>query len=455
MKILVVGGGGREHALVWKIAQSPLAPRIYAAPGNAGIQELAQCLPVSATDIAELLDFARLEDIDLTVVGPEMPLQMGIVDRFQENGLKIFGPSQEAALLETSKVFAKEFMDRHDIPTAEYRVFDSAEEAGRYIEQIGAPVVVKADGLAAGKGSIVAQTVCDAQAAIRWIMAEKAFGQAGERVVVEEFLTGEEASILALVDGRDHLIMIPSQDHKPIFDGDRGPNTGGMGAYAPALVVTEALMIEIEERIIQPVVVGMEREGRPYRGILYAGLMITSAGPKVVEFNCRFGDPETQAILPLLEDDLLELMQAVCDRTLGHRQVRWSSGAAVCVVMASEGYPGPYQRGVVIHGLEDLAEEDVLLFHAGTKRQGSQVLTDGGRVLGVTGLGEDVPQAVRRAYQAVEKIVFQGAYFRRDIAHRALAREGISSQRPMEGGPGASDLPEGRGDDRSPPSLLM
>jgi phosphoribosylamine--glycine ligase len=454
VKILVVGGGGREHALVWKIAQSPKTSRIYAAPGNAGIQQLAQCVPISAMDIPDLLDFARVENIDLTVVGPEVPLEMGIVDRFQESGLKIFGPSQEAALLETSKVFAKAFMDRHDIPTAGYEIFESTEEACRYVRERGAPVVVKADGLAAGKGSLVAQTIADAQKAIRWIMEEKAFGRAGERVVVEEFLTGEEASILALVDGRDHLVMIPSQDHKAIYEGDRGPNTGGMGAYAPAPVITEALMIQIEERILQPAIVGMEQEGRPYRGILYAGLMVTATGPQVVEFNCRFGDPETQAVLPLLEDDLVELMLAVCDGTLGNCRARWSSGAAVCVVMASEGYPGPYQRGVVIHGLDRFPTEDVVLFHAGTKRGGSRVLTDGGRVLGVTGLGRDVQQAVDRAYQAVQNIVFQGAYYRRDIAYRALAREGMSSRQAMKGGE-ANHLPEKPTDDRSLPSPTM
>ena len=296
MKILVVGGGGREHALVWKIAQSPMASEIYVAPGNAGIQEIARCLPISDMNIAGLLAFAQEESVDLTVVGPELPLAGGIVDQFQEVGLKIFGPSREAALLETSKAFAKDFMSRHHIPTAEYRVFESAENACQYVLQRGAPVVVKADGLAAGKGVVVADTISKAQDAIRRIMEERAFGQAGKKVVVEEFLEGEEASVLALVDGRVFKTMIPSQDHKCIYDGDRGPNTGGMGAYAPAPVISEALLSEIEERVLQPVVLGMEQEGRPFRGVLYAGLMITAEGPKVVEFNCRFGDPETQAI---------------------------------------------------------------------------------------------------------------------------------------------------------------
>lgn len=423
MKILVVGGGGREHALVWKIAQSPLASEIWVAPGNAGIQEIARCVPISDTDIAGLLALAQGENIDLTVVGPELPLARGIVDQFQEVGLKIFGPSREAAFLETSKAFAKDFMIRHQIPTAEYRVFDSAENARRYVLQRGAPVVVKADGLAAGKGSLVTDTVSEAQDAIHRIVEERAFGQAGERVVVEEFLEGEEASVLALVDGKVFKTMIPSQDHKRIYDGDRGPNTGGMGAYAPAPVITEALLSEIEERVLQPVVLGMEQEGRPFRGVLYAGLMITAEGPKVVEFNCRFGDPETQAILPLLEDDLLELMLAVCDGNLEGRRISWSSGAAVCVVLASGGYPGPYNRGAVIQGLHHFPTEDVILFHAGTKRDGPRVLTDGGRVLGITALGSDVRQAVCRAYQAGKKISFAGAYYRRDIAHRALDRE--------------------------------
>lgn len=452
MKILVIGGGGREHALVWKIAQSPGTAKIYVAPGNAGIGELAQCVSISATDIGGLLAFARQEKVDLTVVGPEVPLEKGIGDRFQQEGLRIFGPSQEAALLESSKVFAKEFLVRHHIPTAEYRTFDSAEDAHRYVEQRGAPVVVKADGLAAGKGSIVAATVDQAQAAISQIMVEKAFGHAGERVVVEEYLEGEEASVLSLVDGRSHIIMIPSQDHKRIHEGDQGPNTGGMGAYAPAPVITEALMAEIEDRVLGPSVSGMAQEGRPFKGVLYAGLMITNQGPKVVEFNCRFGDPETQAILPLLEDDLLDLMLAVCDGQLGRQRVSWSPEAAVCVVMASGGYPGPYQRGAVIHGLDQFPKENVILFHAGTRREGSQVLTDGGRVLGVTGLGADVDKAVNRAYQAVDSISFSGAYYRRDIAHRALARGKLSHRQSMGAENGTTLPPKGEENDRLHPS---
>jgi phosphoribosylamine--glycine ligase len=343
-------------------------------------------------------------------------------------------------------------MVREDIPTAEHRVFRAPQEARHYIEQKGVPIVVKADGLAAGKGAIVAHTMKAAREAIHGIMEEKLFGPAGNRVVVEEFLEGQEASILALVDGKNFLTMIPSQDHKPIFDGDRGPNTGGMGAYAPVPVITEALMAQIEERILRPAVDGLVREGCPYRGVLYAGLMITSRGPKVVEFNCRFGDPETQAILPLLEEDLLELLLAVCDGSLEGREVRWSAGAAVCVVMSSGGYPGPYQRGVEIKGLDRPALEDVLVFHAGTKREGFRVLTDGGRVLGVTGLGADFSQAARRAYRATAQISFQGAHYRRDIAHRAMARGGFSQAQFRGRSPGSARRPCDRGNALHPPT---
>ncbi len=449
MKVLVVGGGGREHALVWKIAQSPLAPQIYAAPGNAGISELAQCLPIPAADVDGLLTFARQKRIDLTVVGPELALEKGIVDKFREAKLTIFGPSREAALLETSKVFAKDFMIRQQIPTADYSVFSSSNEACRYVQRHGAPVVVKADGLAAGKGSVVAETVADAQTAIRQIMEERTFGSAGERVVVEEFMEGEEASILALVDGENYLTMISSQDHKRIYEADRGLNTGGMGAYAPAPVITEDVMAEVENHILRPAVCGMVREGYPFQGVLYAGLMMTKAGPRVVEFNCRFGDPETQVILPLLEDDFLELLLAVCDGTLPGRQVRWSSAAAVCVVMASAGYPGQYQQGFAIQGLGGPFPQDVMVFHAGTRIQDAQILTDGGRVLGVTAMGANVQEAVSRVYRAVEKISFPGAYFRGDIAHRALAREERFSADCVARGAGQDPRPGGRGGDSS------
>jgi phosphoribosylamine--glycine ligase len=422
MRVLLVGGGGREHALAWKMSQSPQRPQVFAAPGNAGIAELAQCLPIAATDIDALITFARERRIDLTVVGPETPLENGLVNRFQEHGLTIFGPTRGAARLETSKVFAKEFMTRHRIPTASAHVFDSPVEAQRAVRKIEPPLVVKADGLAAGKGAIVAWTTEEALSAVHRMMVQRAFGEAGRRIIIEEYLRGEEASILALVDGERYLTMIPSQDHKPIFDGDRGPNTGGMGAYAPAPVVTGAIMQQVEERILSPAISGMAQEGYPFRGVLYAGLMVTPAGPRVVEFNCRFGDPETQAIVPIMKDDLLALMLAAARGDLGSRGSLRFEGAAVCVVMASAGYPGAYCKGYEIRGLQEL-DPEVFVFHAGTRREDSRVLTDGGRVLGVTGTGPDVGQASRMAYRAVEKISFQGAQYRQDIARRALHRK--------------------------------
>jgi phosphoribosylamine--glycine ligase len=417
-----VGGGGREHALAWKMARSPLQPRLYAAPGNAGIQELGTCLDIAAADIDGLAAFATEEKIDFTVVGPEAPLEGGLVDRFQEQGLAVFGPTRAAARLETSKIFAKEFMARHRIPTAAAEVFDRPEEALRAVRAGTPPMVVKADGLAAGKGAIVARTADEALQAVDRIMVRRAFGTAGRRVLIEECLRGEEASILALVDGRRHVTLIASQDHKPVFDGDRGPNTGGMGAYAPAPVVTETIMRQVEEEILSPAVAGMAAEGHAFQGVLYAGLMITSQGPRVIEFNCRFGDPEIQAIVPIMRDDLLQLMLDTSSGDLSRwRRLRFE-GAAVCVVMASEGYPGSYRKGYRIRGLQQRIPNSVV-FHAGTRREDSRVLTDGGRVLGVTGIGPDVAGARRQAYRAVESIAFQGARYRRDIAHRAVRSE--------------------------------
>jgi phosphoribosylamine--glycine ligase len=444
MKVLVVGGGGREHALVWKIAKSSLKPKIYAAPGNAGIENLAGTLPIEANDIDALLTFARNEKVDLTVVGPELPLELGIVDRFQKAGLNIFGPSRRAALLETSKVFAKEFMVRHGIPTADYQVFDSPARARQYIQDVGAPLVVKTDGLAAGKGAIVCRNMAQAEEAVELIMERRAFGPAGDRVVIEECMEGQEASILALVDGKNHLTLIPSQDHKPIYDGDQGPNTGGMGAYAPAPMVTTKLMAQVEQHILMPAVEGMAKEGTPFQGVLYAGLMITATGPRVVEFNCRFGDPEIQAVLPLLEDDILALMLAANEGRLREVQIRWTSGAAVCVVLASGGYPGPYQKGFEIHGLDQFSGDDAFVFHAGTRRKGRKVLTDGGRVLAVTALGGDVNEAVGRVYEVVGRISFAGVYFRKDIANRALGQNSRSnsnlSKRPSKPDPNSTGL---------------
>ena len=423
MRILVVGGGGREHTLVWKIAQSTEVGRLYAAPGNPGMAQLAECVDIGADDTDKLLAFAIRERIDLTVVGPEVPLALGIVDRFEERGLKIFGPSGKAAELESSKGFSKDLMAKYGIPTARYGRFTSSEEAVRYVREQGAPIVVKADGLAAGKGVLICRTQTEALEAVRTIMEDQAFGAAGQEVVVEEFLEGEEASILALTDGETILPLVASQDHKAIFDGDGGPNTGGMGAYAPAPVVTEAVLERVMEQVLRPAVDGMAKEGRLYKGVLYAGLMIKDEKLKVVEFNCRFGDPESQVVLPLLKTDLVALMMAVAEGRLGEMKLEESDDAAVCVVMASGGYPGSYEKGKRITGLEAAREmDDVVVFHAGTAERDGAIVTDGGRVLGVTAVGADIGCAIDRAYEAVGKIHFEGAYYRKDIGAKALAR---------------------------------
>lgn len=423
MKILVVGGGGREHTLVWKIAQSTEVGRLYAAPGNPGMAQLAECVDIGADDTDKLLAFAIRERIDLTVVGPEVPLALGIVDRFEERGLKIFGPSGKAAELESSKGFSKDLMAKYGIPTARYGRFTSSEEAVRYVREQGAPIVVKADGLAAGKGVLICRTQTEALEAVRTIMEDQAFGAAGQEVVVEEFLEGEEASILALTDGETILPLVASQDHKAIFDGDGGPNTGGMGAYAPAPVVTEAVLERVMEQVLRPAVDGMAKEGRLYKGVLYAGLMIKDEKLKVVEFNCRFGDPESQVVLPLLKTDLVALMMAVAEGRLREMALEESDDAAVCVVMASGGYPGSYEKGKRITGLEAARDmDDVVVFHAGTAERDGAIVTDGGRVLGVTAVGADIGCAIDRAYEAVGKIHFKGAYYRKDIGAKALAR---------------------------------
>lgn len=421
MKVLVVGGGGREHALVWKIAQSPRVEKIYCAPGNAGIARQATCVNIGAEDIDALVRFAREEKIDLTVVGPEAPLTAGIVDAFTAEGLTIFGPTKKAAEIEGSKAFAKQLMEKYGIPTARYRTFANSDEAKEYIREIGAPVVVKADGLAAGKGVIVAQDVDTALKAVTDIMENKVFGDAGNRVVVEEYLEGEEVSILAFTDGRSVVPMVSSQDHKRVFDGDQGPNTGGMGAYSPAPVYTDEIARYVYDRILLPAVQGLAAEGRPYKGVLYAGLIITQDGPKVLEFNARFGDPETQAVLVRLESDLVEIMEAVIEERLHQVEIKWRPEAAVCVVMASGGYPGSYRKGFPIFGLDEVPEGTVV-FHAGTAEKDGQIVTAGGRVLGVTALGPDIATAIRNAYAAVEKISFQDAHYRRDIGYRALRR---------------------------------
>ncbi len=421
MRVLVVGSGGREHTLVWKIAQSPLAEKVFCAPGNGGIQELAECVNISASDVPALADFAEKQKIDLTVVGPEAPLAEGITDEFIRRGLRIFGPTKAAAQVEASKVFAKGTMVKYGIPTADFVVFDAAEKALRHIRKRPAPMVVKADGLAAGKGVIVCRTRDDAEEAVRRIMLEKEFGPCGNKVVIEDCLVGEEASLLAFTDGETVLPMDSAQDHKPVFDNDEGPNTGGMGAYSPAPVVTPEVYRRINNEILTPMIRGLAAEGIEYKGVLYAGLMITDDGPKVLEFNVRFGDPESQALLPRLKNDLVEVMNAVVDGRLSEIELKWNPKAAVCVVMASGGYPGPYEKGKTITGLDSVDDNSVVVFHAGTKRlEDGRIVTDGGRVLGVTGLGDTIGQAIERTYAAVEKIHFDGAHYRKDIGAKAL-----------------------------------
>jgi phosphoribosylamine---glycine ligase len=421
MRVLVVGGGGREHALVWKVAQSPNVSRVYCAPGNAGISEQATIVPIQANDLNGLLEFALKEKIDLTVVGPEDPLTRGIVDLFESKGLLIFGASKKAAEIEGSKAFAKEMMKKYHIPTAFYEIFDNRDEAVKYIRSQGAPIVVKADGLAAGKGVIVCKTVEEAIHSVDQIMVGRIFGSAGNRVVVEEYLVGEEASYIAFTDGKTILPMASSQDHKPILDGDQGPNTGGMGAYSPAPVVTDEIHERIMEKVLRPIIYGMGEEGRPYQGVLYAGLMIHEGHPKVLEFNARFGDPETQPVLMRMKGDIVPVLEACMRGTLSRHRIEWDNRAAVCVVMASKGYPGDYEKGKIIEGLKEVSRIDgVSVFHAGTTLKDGQIITHGGRVLGVTGLGEDIPRAIERTYQAVKKISWDGVYYRTDIGQKAL-----------------------------------
>jgi phosphoribosylamine--glycine ligase len=421
MKVLVVGGGGREHALVWKIAQSPKVSKVYCAPGNAGISEQATILPIKANDLKGLLEFALKEKVDLTVVGPEEPLTKGIVDLFESKGLSIFGSSQKAAEIEGSKAFAKEMMRKYHIPTASYEIFTNRNMAVEYIRKQGTPIVVKADGLAAGKGVIICKTVEEAIQSVDLIMVEKKFGEAGDRVVVEEYLVGEEVSYIAFTDGKAILPLASSQDHKPIFDGDQGPNTGGMGAYSPAPVVTEEVNEKIIGKILRPIIQGMGEEGRPYKGVLYAGLMIHNGQPKVLEFNARFGDPETQPVLIRMKGDIVPILEACIKGNLSQCEIEWDSRASVCVVMASKGYPGDYEKGKTIGGLKKVSKmNDVFVFHAGTGFKDNLVVTNGGRVLGVTGLGGDIPRAIEWTYQAVKKISWEGFHYRTDIGKKAL-----------------------------------
>jgi phosphoribosylamine--glycine ligase len=428
MKVLIVGGGGREHALAWKVAQSPRVSKVFAAPGNGGThgEPKVRNVPIDANALDELVGFARGENIDLTIVGPEQPLVGGIADRFAEAGLRCFGPSANAARLEGSKSFAKAFLARHAIPTAAYASFDALEPALDYVRTRGAPIVIKADGLAAGKGVVVATTIAEAEAALRSMLEDGAFGGAGATVVIEEYLEGEEASFIAIVDGLTVAPLASSQDHKTRDDGDRGPNTGGMGAYSPAPVVTPEMHARIMDRVMLPTVDGLAADGIPYRGFLYAGLMIDAAGnPKVLEFNCRFGDPETQPVLMRLRSDIVELCLASFDGSLTATAADWDLQAAVGVVMASAGYPGPYAKGAVIEGLDQALSADTKIFQAGTRPQNGKIVTDGGRVLCVAALGDTVTEARDKAYAAARNISWAGAFYRTDIGFRAIEREAL------------------------------
>ena len=421
MKILVVGSGGREHAIVWKLKQSPRKPTLYCAPGNAGVESLATCVPIDANDLAGLKAFVQSEQIDLTVVGPEAPLALGIVDEFRTSKLKVFGPTKGAARIEASKVFSKEIMNRAKILTANAQSFDQVAPALAYLDQHELPVVVKADGLAQGKGVVVAATREEAKQAVRDLMEQGRFGQAGRRVLIEQFLDGEELTIMAFTDGRTVVPMLPAQDHKRVGDGDTGPNTGGMGAYCPAPLATRALCEQVTRQILYPAVEALSRMGCPFQGVLYAGLMIVKGTAYALEFNARMGDPETQVVLPLLKTDLLEVIEAVVEHRLDQLAVDWHDDTVVCVVMTSEGYPGAYQTGRAIHGLLRTTETTRMVFHAGTARTGTEVVTAGGRVLGVIGRGATLESAQAEAYRVTKSITFEGAHYRTDIACRAFS----------------------------------
>jgi len=424
MRILVIGSGGREHALTWKISQSKNAKKIFCAPGNGGIKEVAELVNIKADDVDELLKFAKENKIDLTIAGPEAPLVKGIVDEFTKQGLKIFGPTRDLAMLEGSKVFAKETMKKFGVPTAGFKVFTDAEEAREYLRKKGAPIVVKADGLAAGKGVIVASSIKEAERAIEDILIKKIFGTAGDRLILEDCLAGEEASILVFSDGKTVAPLVSSQDHKRIFDNDKGPNTGGMGAYSPAPVVSGKLFDEIIDGVFRPIIDGFAKEGKFYKGVLYGGIMMTNKGPMVLEFNVRFGDPETQAILPRLKSDLVDVALACIDGGLDKIKLEWDERPCLCVVAASRGYPGSYEKHKEIKGLEEArGVKDSVVFHAGTVSEDGEVFTNGGRVLGVTGLGSDIKSAKEVAYKAAGKIKFDGIYYRNDIGYKAIARE--------------------------------
>jgi phosphoribosylamine--glycine ligase len=421
MKILVIGSGGREHALVWKISQSPKVSKIFCAPGNAGISHLAQCVDIGEDNMVGLANFAQKMKIDLTIVGPELSLSRGIVDEFDKLGLKIFGPNQKATQIESSKVFSKYLMKKYNIPSANYAVFQDIKQAFDHVKQQAFPLVIKADGLAAGKGVFIVQGIKQAKEALDSLMKKKIFGDAGEYVVIEEFLEGEEISILAFSDGKTVVPMVSSQDHKKIFNKDKGPNTGGMGAYSPVPFYNDLSRMIVLQKILKPTIEGLKTEGREYKGVLYAGLIFTKEGPKVLEFNARFGDPETQVVLPKLETDLIEIFNAVIEGNLHKINLKWKDNAVVCVVIASGGYPGQYQKGKVIGGLKSLEEmKNIIAFHAGTKFQDGKVVTSGGRVLGITAWADTIFKAKEKAYEGVEKIYFEEMYYRKDIALKGI-----------------------------------
>ncbi|HSG31982.1 MAG TPA: phosphoribosylamine--glycine ligase [Thermodesulfobacteriota bacterium] len=421
MKVLVIGSGGREHALCWKIKQSPLVKKLYCAPGNAGISNEAECVDISVSDFDSLTAFVKEHGIDLTIVGPEQPLSEGIVDVFENEGLKIFGPSKAAAELEGSKAFSKNLMKKYNIPTASYQTFTDLNDAISWIKKIDTPFVVKADGLAAGKGVVICNTVSEGEKALNSIMKDKIFGTAGSEVVIEEFLTGEEASFFVFTDGKDFVELQSSQDHKAVYDGDKGPNTGGMGAYSPAPIVNETLRKKIIDTVVVPTINAMESEGRTYKGILYIGLMIEDQNFKVLEYNCRFGDPEAQPLLFRLKSDIVPIFNSIASSKLGQKKLEWKTGYSVCVVMASNGYPGSYEKGYEIGGLEDLKDkDDIYIFHAGTKFSNNKVVTSGGRVLGITSLDNELMPAINKAYDTIKMIDSANLFCRTDIGKKAI-----------------------------------
>src|SRR3990167_8221206 len=426
MKILIVGSGGREHALAWKIARSPMVKKIFCAPGNPGIAEVSECVNIESENVDGLYNFALKQKIDLTVVGPEDALTAGIVDRFRDGHLHIFGPSKRASIIEGSKVFAKTLMRKYGIPTADFITFDDLKQAKKHLSSCEFPLVIKADGLAKGKGVFVCKTLEDANKHIDDIMNEKIFGQAGDKIVVEEFLSGEEVSILAVTDGKTIVPLSSAQDHKAVYDGDKGPNTGGMGAYSPVPLITDELQYYIDENILVPIVHAMKKENRPYKGVIYAGLMITSAGPKVLEFNARFGDPETQVLLMRMKSDLVPLLLSTVKNNIEEVEIEWHDGVSVCVIMASKGYPDKYEKGLPVFGLEAVKSvTNVQVFHAGTAIKNGKVVTNGGRVLGVTILERDLEKAQKNVYEAIKKLSFDGAYYRKDIGTKAINKKNL------------------------------